>query len=379
MPEIDKNQDLTLQDIRVIIHGLKMSGMVDIEPEALDQVRFRIKGLPEAEVLNGLSDDMASLKRIAKEIGEIMHLLEVYRKKGPEFKARFESIKGLPPRYKVLDWRKANMNSTNFTRQLVKISSVADFNGKAEVSKKLLSLAKKSLNDELSEKEVIEASSMLSSNGLDKEAKIVEAAWWSLPPGIGKAVGDKAKQVGQQVGQQIGKGVGQIGQGIKTKWQGGYKDKLSSEMQNALTNFEQTMDTGVLLNEMKRLKSGWQGVNLNTNVKEKDTIQNLLTHIDALGKEANDFNNKMLSEFNAWINQKREQINTIAGSAAAPAAPAPAPAATPAAAAATPVAAESGAIEGGTASFSTAPNSTQGKQLNLPNMSSSRIRMIRIV
>ena len=214
MPEVAKNQDLTLQDMRVIIHGLKMAGFACVEPEALDQIKFRIKSLPNPEELNSLTDDLGSIKRIAKEVGEIMRLLEIYAKKGPEFKARFESLKGLPPRYKILEWRK-NMSNTNLTRQLVRISANADQTGKAILSEKLLSLAKKSLEDQISDQDITEASNLLSSNGLEKEAKMVEAAWWS-PQGIGQAV----KGLGQDIGQKI-----------KTQWQGQYKDKLIKEME----------------------------------------------------------------------------------------------------------------------------------------------------
>lgn len=342
MPDTEKNQDLTLQDIRVIIHGLRMSGFSCVEPEALDQIKFRIKSLPNPEELTGLQDDIASIKRIAKEIGEIMHLLEVYGNKGPEFKARFESLKGLPPRYKTLEWRK-NMSNTNLTRQLVRISANVDYAGKVVLSEKLLSLAKKSLDDQLSEQEVKEASTLLSSNGLEKEAKMVEAAWWSMPKGIGKQVKDvgtqigkgisqsigqgiqKVKDVGQQFGQgvknigtQVGQGVGQavqnvqnIGQDIKTKWQGQYKDKLVGEMDNVLTQFEQTLDTNVLLSELARLKDGWLNVNLNADVNEKTIIENLLKHIDVLSQEANTFNKGMVTRLKNWSGKQRKAIQTI--------------------------------------------------------------------
>ena len=201
MPEVEKNQDLTLQDIRVIIHGLKMSGFACIEPEALDQIKFRIKSLPNPEELNGLTDELGSIKSIAKEVGEVMRLLEIYGKKGPEYKARFESLKGLPPRYKVLEWRK-NMSSTNFARQLVKISSDADYAGKVVLSGKILSLAEKSLDESISEKDVIEATNLLIGNGLEKEAKLVEAAWWS-PKGIGERISDRKSKHNGKVSIKI--------------------------------------------------------------------------------------------------------------------------------------------------------------------------------
>lgn len=182
----DKNQDLSLQDLRVIIHGLKMAGFANIEPEALDQIKFRIKSLPSAEELNDLGEDLGSMKRIAKEIGELMRLLEIYGKKNTEFKARFESLKGLPPRYKVLDFKKqlldkaASMNNTKFVRQVIGISCIADSKGHAIVAKQLNDLAKHALENKEIKEEAIKVASELSKIKMDKESDLIkEALSWN--------------------------------------------------------------------------------------------------------------------------------------------------------------------------------------------------------
>ena len=113
-------------------------------------------------------------------------------------------------------------------------------------------------------------------------------------------------------------------------------------MNAALTKFEQSMDTNVLLSEMQRIKNGWQNgeINLNTDVKEKETIANLLKHIDTLSQGAEAFNNEMLTGFQNWISQQRQTLKNIV----VPAAPAPAAPAAPAAAAEAPAEAPAGEL-----------------------------------
>lgn len=182
MPNIEKNQTLTLQDLRVILHGLKMSGFAFVEPEALDQIKFRIKSLPSPEELNDLADDLASLKRISKEVGEIMHLLEIYGNKNREFKDRHESLKSLPPRYKVLDWRKKmkaaqTIQSTTAIRELVRISSKVDFLGKPDLSHKIITCAKNVQNGEVDEKLVTDIENDLRSIDLQADAEVIKKAF----------------------------------------------------------------------------------------------------------------------------------------------------------------------------------------------------------
>jgi len=292
-----------------------MAGFASIEPEALDQIRFRIKGLPNPEELNALNGDPVSLKRLAKEVGEIMHLLEIYGKKGPEFKARFESLKGLPPRYKVLEWRKANMKNTDFVRQVVKLSAIVDSKGHGEISDKLNSFAKNVLDNKGTKEEAETVVLMLTKAGMENESKIIrESAWWN-PKGFGKQVMDTAKGIGQQMGENI-----------KTKWQGGgrYKDNLTNEINNALEKFRQSMDTNVLFGETKKLINGWGKVNLSSKLppEEAKVVQGLLDYVKKLEGKAQQFNTRMLTEFNTWIDTEKQAIASIGGTApAAPEAP----------------------------------------------------------
>ena len=44
-------QNIELQDMMVILHGLRMSGLSFVEPDALDAINDRIKNLPSSEHL----------------------------------------------------------------------------------------------------------------------------------------------------------------------------------------------------------------------------------------------------------------------------------------------------------------------------------------
>ena len=106
-------QDLSLQDLRAIIHGLKMAGFSSVDEGASDHIKFRINSLPSAEALSQISQNPKVFRDIIVEVGEIMRMVETYSKQGSEYSARFKSKKKLPPRYKVLEWRKYMKNMKN--------------------------------------------------------------------------------------------------------------------------------------------------------------------------------------------------------------------------------------------------------------------------
>ena len=99
--------ELTLVEIKDIIQGLRMSGLTSVEDAAMDEIRMMIKALPSSE---GLERDYSSrdmLKKLQAHIGGIMRLIEIYSQRDPEYKARYKSRTGLPPRYKILEWSRA--------------------------------------------------------------------------------------------------------------------------------------------------------------------------------------------------------------------------------------------------------------------------------
>jgi hypothetical protein len=150
------NQNLTLEELKSIIHGLRMSGFSFVEQEALPQIQFRIKNLPVTEELDKLADDPVSIRNIVGEIGELMRLLNIYGNKNSEYKVRFQSLKGLPPRYKVLEWRDVKMNekAANLVKELIKMSSAMDEQGKSEISKKLIVCAKHAIDDRFTNEDI---------------------------------------------------------------------------------------------------------------------------------------------------------------------------------------------------------------------------------
>ena len=310
MPKVEENQELVLQDVRVMIHQLKMDGFAGIEPEAIDQIKFRIKGLPEPEELNSMTGDVLSLKRMAKEIGEIMHLLEIYGKKGPEFKTRYESLKGMPPRYKVLEWRAANMN-TDFVRQVIKLSAKVDFEGHPKVAQTLNVLAKKALNFEDIQEDTDKAVKALSDIHMGKEAQGVKDFF--------------SKMVGRDPGN------------IATK----NREAINRATYNALTYIKRLMDaddfdTGKIRQLIGKIQD--------TNVKAQ-----LSTYVEQIDQTERNFFNmieKMSHLAGTLLKQYDEGTGTFGASATpeAPVAPAPEqPEAVPEAAAAAAVTLPQGA------------------------------------
>ena len=102
---IDNKIDLTLDELKTIIHGLRMSTLSFVEDNALDEIKAMIKALPLPEAIDKLVTIPMGIKGIQRDVGNIMRLIELYGKRDIEFKTRYKSRTGLPPRYKVLDWR----------------------------------------------------------------------------------------------------------------------------------------------------------------------------------------------------------------------------------------------------------------------------------
>jgi hypothetical protein len=100
-------QNIELEDMRVMIHGLKMSGLAFVETDALDPINDRIKNLPSAEELILMYQNPRDVERICAEVGRIMELIDYYGTKNAEYKSRYKAKTKLPPRYKNLEWKKA--------------------------------------------------------------------------------------------------------------------------------------------------------------------------------------------------------------------------------------------------------------------------------
>ena len=158
MPKNEDNLN-TIQELRTIIQGLKLSGLSFVDEEALTEIRAMIKTLPSAEELNTLINNPRSIKHLQQHVGGIIHLIEMYSKKDSEYKVRYKSRTGLPPRYKGFEWReKMKAAKKNIVTELVKLSSAFDEMGRGDISGKLNRCAKHILNDEGFEKELFDVS-----------------------------------------------------------------------------------------------------------------------------------------------------------------------------------------------------------------------------
>jgi hypothetical protein len=170
-------QDLSLQDLRAIIHGLKMAGFTSVDEGAADHIKFRINSLPSAEALSQISQNPKAFRDIIVEVGEIMRIVEAYSKQGSEYSARFKSKKKLPPRYKVLEWRKDMKNEKEIQNDkkaavvtFVKMSSDMDNIGHGIISGKLLKCASSIQSESYSQQEVDDVVTLLKNAGLENEA-----------------------------------------------------------------------------------------------------------------------------------------------------------------------------------------------------------------
>lgn len=203
--EIDSS--LSLQDLRTIIHGLKMAGLSFIEEDAKEVINQKIAALPSTEQLLSITEKHDSLKMLTQQVGEIMRLIELYGKKDGEYKVRFKSKKGLPPRYKVLDWRKnmQEMDKAAAVKSFVKLSAAIDDKGQGELASKLIVCAKHISDGTINDKEIESVKLSMLNAGFNKEAGIFDT--FKGIGNMGKGVADWAKGVGQSGKEmfQIGK------------------------------------------------------------------------------------------------------------------------------------------------------------------------------
>jgi hypothetical protein len=105
---MDQIQNIELQDMTTIIHGLRMSGFAFIEPDALDAVNSMIKDLPSSEALEDIYTDAREVQRLCAEVGRVMEVIDYYGTRNEEAETRYKSRTKLPPRYKNLKWEKSS-------------------------------------------------------------------------------------------------------------------------------------------------------------------------------------------------------------------------------------------------------------------------------
>lgn len=185
--------------LRAIIHGLRVAGLSFVDQEALTHIQQRIKNLPSPEALTEMSGKPDMVKKVAKEVGEIIRLIEIYGKRNEESKLRNVSIKGLPPRYKILEWRQAmSMNKNMAIRDLVNLSSLADQKGQIKLASKLIICAK-SIQEEKPIDEIDNLFNEINASNSDllKEAGISD--WWAGVKGGMQGAWQGAKNLGHQV------------------------------------------------------------------------------------------------------------------------------------------------------------------------------------
>lgn len=170
----EKHSELSLDDLRKIMHSLRMSNFAFLEPSVLSIVDEKIKAFPSPENLDQIAETPMALKQIREQIGEVMQIIDHYGTKGAEYKIRYKSLTKLPPRYKILDWKKA------CAKEMIKISKIADECGQGSVADYLINNAEAILKDKIDLNRVIDVTS---GNGLDT-GYLRKLAQMPVPPTI---------------------------------------------------------------------------------------------------------------------------------------------------------------------------------------------------
>jgi len=253
------NTLLNLQDLRAIVHSLKMAGLSFVDPEAVDAIKDRIRALPSAEDLNKLAKDKGSMNHLTQEIGDIMKLIEVYGNRDPEFKARYKSRTGLPPRYKVLEWR-GNMKqeAMQVVKQMIKTSAVIDEKGNGKLAGDLIKCAKKMQSDEIDGKSFDQIIEDVRLAGFDQEAGLLKEAALPWMQGL-QDMWSGAKEVGKSGFKGL-KGAFNVGKyrSIMDRIVANLKEVLvPNEIQAALagaSTAEQKQELTKIFNQMKNMK-----------------------------------------------------------------------------------------------------------------------------
>lgn len=145
MPE----QNLSIDDLRKIIHSLKMSNFSFLEPSVLSIVDEQIKALPSSEALGKLLATPLELKHVREQIGNVMQIIDYYGTKNKEYKTRYKALTKLPPRYQVLDYKKAS-------KELLNLSVSAENKGNNVLADYLINKAELAIQDKLDIDEVID-------------------------------------------------------------------------------------------------------------------------------------------------------------------------------------------------------------------------------
>ena len=191
--------NLSVGDLKIIIHGLKMAGFSFVDQQALTEINAMIKSLPGPEEIDKLTiNHMETIKKITIDVGGILRLVEIYGQRDMEYKVRYKTRTGLPPRYKVMDWRKAmKQEAIDLVKELVRMSSVADGQGKFDIADKLVRCAKKIQDTSIQEPDFIDVIAGMERSGFNQEAKLIREAYsWDqfkgnvrgLGTGIGNVV-----------------------------------------------------------------------------------------------------------------------------------------------------------------------------------------------
>ncbi|MFA5313821.1 MAG: hypothetical protein WC375_11000, partial [Methanomassiliicoccales archaeon] len=195
--------DISIQDLRAIVHGLKMATLVSMEDTKLaDMIHQRIKQLPSPEAINRLAEDApAMLGKVKTEIGAIMQLVEENNKRDMVYKIKYKAKTNLDPRYKVLDRRSSMQSGENtFIRKIVKVSALVDDKGQGEVARHLVVCADKMRCGSATEKDFIHGIIMLKKAGFDEEAAaLIKEAQTTGFQGFMQGIGDLGKKVKEKV------------------------------------------------------------------------------------------------------------------------------------------------------------------------------------
>ena len=224
MAIIDDTTEITVQELRTIVQGIKMAGLGFIEEGAIDEIKAMIKALPSAEEINKMTTTPNAIKRLQRDLGNIMRFIEIYGKRDKEFKTRYKTRTGLPPRYKVLDWRcdmKCDMDlaARDFVRELIKVSEHVDNQGRGQISGSLIKCARKVQDNTPVEDDITQVVNDLRKAGFERESALIQEAQLQWMKDMWQGV--------KNVGQGVGQAVQNVGQGAKEMYQvGKYKSAL---------------------------------------------------------------------------------------------------------------------------------------------------------
>lgn len=202
-----------------VVRALKVDGLSLLDQAAVNVVRQRIKELPTPEEIKDREIDKPFCKKVAWQVGDILHLMELYGKRDMEMRQRYVARTHLLPRYKVL--KKANvqvkktsqpncskkeqgsnmkLEKSAAIREMVKVSSVLDEQGQAELSEKMLGCAKCAVDGTLTKEELDSTVKALEAAGYSKivkEAGLTDM--WNQFKGQAAGAWQGAKNIGHQI------------------------------------------------------------------------------------------------------------------------------------------------------------------------------------